>query len=66
MDCIMELTRTVQRVEVDCFKDMMWITLKLMLYGTEMHWSDLSVLGYGQVAGSYEYGKEPSGSVKYR
>jgi hypothetical protein len=66
MDCIKELTRTVLRVEVDTFKELMWITLKLKLHGTEMRWSDLSVLGYGQVAGCYEYGNVPSGAVKYR
>jgi hypothetical protein len=65
MDCIKELTRTVLRVEVDSFKEMMWITLKLVLHETEMRWSDLSVLGYGQEAGCYEYGNEPSDSVKY-
>jgi hypothetical protein len=66
MDCIKELTRTVLRVVVDSFKELLWITLKLMLHGTEMRWSDLLVLGYGKVAGCYEYGNEPSGSVKYR
>jgi hypothetical protein len=66
MDCIKELTRIVLRVEVDSFKELIWIALKLILHVTEMRRSDLSVLGYGQVAGSYEYGNEPSGSVKYR